>query len=87
MPRRALPTPGGADDFPDLVTLFSAFDPTRGGPAVVRLLFALRTAIGAALEVVRVTILDPFGSASFVLFNLAWLPVIISNLTLVLLQP
>lgn len=45
----ALPTPGGADDFPDLVTLFSAFDPARGAPAVVRLLFGLRTAIGAAL--------------------------------------
>ena len=45
----ALPTPGGADEFPDLVRLFSAFDPARGAPAVVRLLFAVRTAIGAAL--------------------------------------
>jgi Protein of unknown function (DUF2867) len=45
----ALPTPGGAKDFPQLVRLFSAFDPARGSPAAVRLLFAIRTALGAAL--------------------------------------
>jgi Protein of unknown function (DUF2867) len=45
----ALPTPGGAEDFPQLVRLFSAFDPARGSPAVVRLLFAIRTALGGAL--------------------------------------
>jgi Protein of unknown function (DUF2867) len=45
----ALPTPGGAGDFPRLVELFATFDPARRSPAVVRLLFAIREAVGAAL--------------------------------------
>jgi hypothetical protein len=45
----ALPTAGGADDFPRLVQLFRSFDPGRASPAVVRLLFVIRSAVGAAL--------------------------------------
>jgi Protein of unknown function (DUF2867) len=45
----ALPTPGDAGDFPRLVQLFSTFDPGRRSAAAVRLLFAIRSAVGAAL--------------------------------------
>jgi hypothetical protein len=41
----ALPTPGGAGDFPRLVRLMSTFDPTETSP-VVRGLFAIRWTIG-----------------------------------------
>jgi hypothetical protein len=41
----ALPTPGGPDDFPELVQLWSGFDPGRSSP-VVRGLFAIRWALG-----------------------------------------
>ncbi|HEY2637643.1 MAG TPA: DUF2867 domain-containing protein, partial [Solirubrobacteraceae bacterium] len=36
----ALPTPGGADDFPRLVALLRAWNPARSAPAPVRALFA-----------------------------------------------
>lgn len=41
----ALPTPGGADDFAQLVDLWSTFDPQRSS-RVVRALFAVRWTIG-----------------------------------------
>ena len=44
----ALPTPGGADDFPYLVELATRLDPSRGS-SVVRALFALRWRIGELL--------------------------------------
>jgi hypothetical protein len=44
----ALPTPGGADDFPRLVELMTSFDPERAS-ALVRVLFALRWKIGGLL--------------------------------------
>jgi hypothetical protein len=45
----ALPTPGGPDDFPRLVRLLTAFDPSRSASRAVRGLFALRWKIGALL--------------------------------------
>lgn len=45
----ALPTPGGPDDFPRLVELFSTFDPGQSASRPVRLLFALRWKIGEIL--------------------------------------
>lgn len=45
----ALPTPGGADDFPRLVELFSSFDPEQSASRPIRLLFALRWKIGGLL--------------------------------------
>jgi hypothetical protein len=45
----ALPTPGGPDDFPRLVELITAYDPSRGSSAVVRALFAIRWKVGAVL--------------------------------------
>jgi hypothetical protein len=41
----ALPTPGGADDFPRLVRLMSAYDPAQSS-ILVRGLFAIRFALG-----------------------------------------
>ncbi len=41
----ALPTPGGRDDFPELVSLWRTFDPGDASP-VVRVLFAVRWALG-----------------------------------------
>lgn len=48
----ALPTPGGPGDFPQLVRLWSAFDPGATSP-VVRALFAIRWWIGAVLGLDR----------------------------------
>ena len=48
----ALPTPGGADDFPRLVRLVASFDPARSA-RVVRVLFALRWKLGRLLGVDR----------------------------------
>jgi hypothetical protein len=45
----ALPTPGGADDFPRLVGLLGSFDPARRGPAPARALFAIRSKLGELL--------------------------------------
>ena len=45
----ALPTPGGPHDFPRLVELMARSDPERDGPAVVRVLFALRWKLGGLL--------------------------------------
>ena len=45
----ALPTPGGPGDFPELVRVLTSFDPEQRGPLAVRLLFALRWAIGGLL--------------------------------------
>ena len=45
----ALPTPGGADDFPRLVQLIASFDPSQGSSAAVRTLFAIRWKDGELL--------------------------------------
>jgi hypothetical protein len=50
----ALPTPGGPDDFSQLVNLWSTFDPSRTSP-VVRGLFAIRWSIGRILGLDRPT--------------------------------
>lgn len=42
----ALPTPGGADDFPRLLELITSLDPSDSSP-VVRALFAVRWKLGA----------------------------------------
>ena len=42
----ALPTPGGPDDFPRLVRLMAAFDPSRSSATAVRTLFAIRWKLG-----------------------------------------
>lgn len=43
----ALPTPGGADDFPRLVQLMASGDPSQGSSGAVRTLFAIRWKVGA----------------------------------------
>jgi hypothetical protein len=48
----ALPTPGGPDDFPQLVRLMATFDPSETS-AVVRALFAMRWMIGRAFGLDR----------------------------------
>jgi hypothetical protein len=48
----ALPTPGGPDDFPQLVRLMAAFDPTQTS-LLVRGLFAIRFALGRMLGLDR----------------------------------
>jgi hypothetical protein len=48
----ALPTPGGPDDFPQLVRLMATFDPAQTS-LVVRALFAIRWTIGRALGLDR----------------------------------
>lgn len=48
----ALPTPGGADDFAQLVDLWSTFDPGRSSP-VVRALFTIRWTLGRILGLDR----------------------------------
>src|SRR5882724_9043181 len=48
----ALPTPGGPDDFPQLVRLMATFDPSETS-AVVRALFAMRWTIGRAFGLDR----------------------------------
>jgi hypothetical protein len=45
----ALPTPGGADDFPRLVQQFAASDPERRLPAAARSLWVLRMKLGELL--------------------------------------
>ena len=45
----ALPTPGGPDDFPRLVTLLAHFDPAESSSALVRALFAIRDRLGGVL--------------------------------------
>ena len=45
----ALPTPGGPDDFHELVEGFAAGDPSRSTSAPVRVLFALRWKVGELL--------------------------------------
>ncbi len=45
----ALPTPGGPEDFPELVRLIGAADPSHSGHPAVRALFALRWRIGGLL--------------------------------------
>ena len=45
----ALPTPGGPDDFPRLVQLMAAFDPSRSSSGAVRTLFAIRWKVGELL--------------------------------------
>jgi hypothetical protein len=48
----ALPTPGGAGDFTQLVELWSTFDPGQSSP-VVRALFAIRWTLGRILGLDR----------------------------------
>ncbi len=45
----ALPTPGGGDDFPRLVQLMAASNPSRSAPAAVRALWATRWKVGELL--------------------------------------
>src|SRR3954453_16652947 len=45
----ALPTPGGADDFPRLVRLMASFDAEQSSSRAVRALFAVRRKIGGLL--------------------------------------
>jgi hypothetical protein len=45
----ALPTPGGAGDFPRLMALAASLDPSRGSSGAVRTLFAVRWKIGELL--------------------------------------
>jgi len=45
----ALPTPGGPDDFSELVTLMTTSDPTRGGTGAAAALWAIRLKVGALL--------------------------------------
>lgn len=45
----ALPTPGGADDFPELVRQFAAADPAKRLPGVARALWHLRFKLGELL--------------------------------------
>jgi hypothetical protein len=45
----ALPTPGGPDDFPELLALGASVDPDRGSSAIVRALLAMRWTLGKLL--------------------------------------
>jgi hypothetical protein len=45
----ALPTPGGPDDFPQLVRRFASADPSQSLPGAARTLWALRWKIGGLL--------------------------------------
>jgi hypothetical protein len=45
----ALPTPGGPGDFPRLVELMTAGDPSRGSSGAARALFAVRWKVGELL--------------------------------------
>ncbi|MDQ4124636.1 MAG: DUF2867 domain-containing protein [Actinomycetota bacterium] len=46
----ALPTPGGPDDFPRLVQMAAALDPSKTSSPVVRLLFEVRWRLGGLLR-------------------------------------
>jgi hypothetical protein len=46
----SLPTPGGPDDFPRLVRMMAASDPSRSSSRVFRALFAIRWAVGRLLR-------------------------------------
>ncbi len=45
----ALPTPGGADDFPRLVQKLASFDPSQSSSWAVRMLFEIRWKLGELL--------------------------------------
>ncbi len=45
----ALPTPGGPDDFPQLVELMASWDPSRSSSRAARTLFAIRWKVGELL--------------------------------------
>jgi uncharacterized protein DUF2867 len=45
----ALPTPGGADDFPRLLEMVTAGDPSHDAPRATRALWAIRWRLGALL--------------------------------------
>ena len=45
----ALPTPGGRDDFPDLIRVATTLDPEESSSRAVRALFALRWKLGELL--------------------------------------
>jgi hypothetical protein len=49
----ALPTPGGADDFPRLVAVLASGGGGRDAPRIVRALFAVRWALGRLLRLDR----------------------------------
>ena len=46
----ALPTPGGPDDFPRLVELLAAADPSRGSSCAARTLWTIRRIVGEAFR-------------------------------------
>jgi hypothetical protein len=46
----ALPTPGGADDFPRLVQLLASGDPSQGSSRAARTLWAIRWKVGQMLR-------------------------------------
>jgi hypothetical protein len=45
----ALPTPGGPDDFPQLVQMMASLDASQGSSRAVRTLFAIRWKVGELL--------------------------------------
>src|SRR5687767_12785727 len=45
----ALPTPGGPDDFPQLVEGMASFDPAQSSSRIARALFAIRWRVGRLL--------------------------------------
>ncbi len=49
----ALPTPGGADDFPRLVELIASADPSQGSSRIVSFLFLVRLKLGELLGLDR----------------------------------
>lgn len=49
----ALPTPGGPDDFGRLVAVMASFAPAESSSAAVRVLFAVRSRLGALLGLDR----------------------------------
>jgi len=51
----ALPVAGGADDFPALVELFAASDPTQAESLPTRFLWALRDRLGALFNLGRIS--------------------------------
>jgi hypothetical protein len=52
----ALPTPGGAEDFPALIELAMSSDPTNADSAAVRALWRLRDRLGSLLSLGRISV-------------------------------
>ncbi len=51
----ALPVKGGAEDFPDLIELFLALDPGKGGSLPARLLWRVRDLLGKWFDLGRIS--------------------------------